>query len=83
MAIVGAILEPMQISAIDLIFGQRRIAGSLNGGPAATAAMLEFAARHNIYPQVEHFPMSEVNEAIAHLAAGKARYRVVLDSDFA
>jgi uncharacterized zinc-type alcohol dehydrogenase-like protein len=82
MVIVGAVLEPMQISAIDLIFGQKRIAGSLNGGPAATAAMLDFAARHNIYPQVEHFPMSKVNEAIAHLAEGKARYRVVLDSDF-
>ncbi|HYG31781.1 MAG TPA: NAD(P)-dependent alcohol dehydrogenase [Methylophilaceae bacterium] len=83
MAIVGAVLEPMQISAIDLIFGQKRVAGSLNGGPAATLAMLEFAVRHQIYPQVEHFPMSRVNEAMAHLESGKARYRVVLDADFA
>jgi alcohol/geraniol dehydrogenase (NADP+) len=82
MAIVGAILEPIQISAIDLIFGQKRIAGSLNGGPTATALMLEFAARHNIYPQTEHFPMSKVNEAMQHLTEGKARYRVVLDADF-
>lgn len=82
MAIVGAILEPLEISAIDLIFGQKRIVGSLNGSPSATAAMLEFAARHNIAPQVEHFPMSKVNEAMEHLHAGKARYRVVLDADF-
>lgn len=82
MAIVGAILEPLQISAIDLIFGQKRIAGSLNGGPAATAMMLDFATRHNIYPQTEHYPMSKVNDAIKHLAEGKARYRVVLDADF-
>lgn len=82
MAIVGAILEPLQISAIDLIFGQKRVAGSLNGGPAATSMMLDFAARHNIYPQTEHFPMSKVNDAIKHLADGKARYRVVLDMDF-
>jgi uncharacterized zinc-type alcohol dehydrogenase-like protein len=27
------------------------------------------------------FPMSRVNEAIAHLEAGKARYRVVLEND--
>jgi uncharacterized zinc-type alcohol dehydrogenase-like protein len=47
------------------------------------ATMLDFAARHGIAPQVEHFPMSQVNEALAHLMAGRARYRVVLDADFA
>ena len=82
MAIVGVVLEPLQISALDLIFGQKRVTGSLNGGPAATQTMLEFAARHQIAPQVEHFPMSRVNEAMDHLAAGKARYRVILDADF-
>ncbi len=82
MAIVGAVLEPMTISAIDLIFGQKRVAGSLNGSPAVTASMLEFAARHDILPQVEHFPMSQVNEAMLYLASGNARYRVVLDADF-
>jgi uncharacterized zinc-type alcohol dehydrogenase-like protein len=46
------------------------------------ATMLEFAARHNIAPQVEHFPMSKVNDALAHLISGKARYRIVLDADF-
>ena len=45
--------------------------------------MLEFCARHDIAPQVEHFPMSKVNEALDHLRSGKARYRVVLDADFA
>jgi len=44
--------------------------------------MLEFAARHNIAPQTEHFPMSEINDAIARLESGKARYRIVLDADF-
>jgi uncharacterized zinc-type alcohol dehydrogenase-like protein len=29
----------------------------------------------------ETFPMSRVNEALAHLAAGKARYRIVLEND--
>lgn len=80
--VVGAILEPMQISAIDLIFGQKRISGSPNGSPSAMTEMLKFAARHHILPQVEHFPMSRVNDALEHLEAGKARYRVVLDPDF-
>ena len=42
--------------------------------------MLEFAARHCISPKTEHFPMEKVNEALAHLEAGKARYRIVLDA---
>ena len=40
------------------------------------------AARHNITPQTEHFPMSQTGEAFAHLQAGKANYRIVLDADF-
>lgn len=27
------------------------------------------------------FPLSQINEAIAHLEAGKARYRIVLKND--
>jgi uncharacterized zinc-type alcohol dehydrogenase-like protein len=44
------------------------------------ATMLEFAARHGISPKTAHFPMNRVNEALAHLEAGKARYRIVLDA---
>jgi uncharacterized zinc-type alcohol dehydrogenase-like protein len=43
--------------------------------------MLDFAARHGIAPVVEEFPMSRANEAMAHLEAGKARYRIVLKND--
>ncbi|TAN67597.1 MAG: NAD(P)-dependent alcohol dehydrogenase [Methylobacter sp.] len=82
MHVVGAVLEPMPIPAIELIFGQKSVSGSPTGSPSALATMLEFAARHHITPQVEHFPMNQVNDALAHLAAGKARYRIVLDADF-
>jgi uncharacterized zinc-type alcohol dehydrogenase-like protein len=43
--------------------------------------MLAFAARHGVAPVTETFPMSKANEAIAHLRAGKARYRIVLEND--
>jgi uncharacterized zinc-type alcohol dehydrogenase-like protein len=81
MHVVGAVLEPMPIPAVDLIFGQKSVSGSPTGGPAVLSAMLDFAARHNIAPQVEHFPLVRVNDAIAHLEAGKARYRVIVDID--
>ncbi|WON73440.1 NADPH-dependent aldehyde reductase Ahr [Nitrosospira sp. Is2] len=82
MHFVGAVLEPVPVGAPDLISGQKSISGSPTGSPAAISSMLDFASRHHIAPQVEHFVMSKVNDAIAHLAAGKARYRVVLDADF-
>ncbi|MGV3484354.1 MAG: NADPH-dependent aldehyde reductase Ahr [Planctomycetaceae bacterium] len=77
--VVGAVLEPIPIRAFDLIGQQRSVSGSPTGSPVDIATMLDFAARHQIAPQVEHFPMSRVNEALAHLRAGKARYRIVLD----
>lgn len=82
MHVVGAVLQPIPVRAFDLIMASRSISGSPTGSPVAIATMLDFAARHDIAPQVEHFPMSKANEAIAHLEAGKARYRIVLDADF-
>jgi uncharacterized zinc-type alcohol dehydrogenase-like protein len=80
MHVVGAVLEPIPVAAFDLILGQRSISGSPTGSPAVIATMLDFAARHGVAPQVEHFPMAKVNDALAHLRAGKARYRIVLDA---
>jgi len=81
--VVGMVLEPMLVRAPILISGEKSISGSPTGSPAAIATMLDFAARHNITPEIEHFPMSRVNDALEHLKAGKARYRIVLDADFA
>ena len=81
--VVGVVLEPIPVAAASLISRQRAISGSLTGSPTTIAATLDFAARHRITPQTEHFPMSRVNEAVRRLEAGKARYRIVLDADFA
>ena len=80
--VVGAVLEPIPVSAFSLIFGQRSVSGSPTGSPVGIGTMLDFASRHNVVPQTEHFPMSQINEAFARLASGKARYRIVLDADF-
>lgn len=75
---VGAVLDPIGLNGFHLIGGQKTVSGSPLGSPATTATMLDFCARHGIAPTVERFPMSRVNDAIEHLRAGKARYRVVL-----
>ena len=81
MHVVGAVLEPIPVAAFPLIMGQKSISGSPTGSPVDMDDMLQFAARHKVTPQTEHFPMSRINEAFEHLEAGKARYRIVLDAD--
>ncbi len=80
---VGVVPSPIPVPAFALISGQKSVSGSPLGSPATIRKMLEFCARHQIAPITEHFPMSRVNEAMKHLESGKARYRVVLESDFA
>ncbi|MGA0845066.1 MAG: NADPH-dependent aldehyde reductase Ahr [Luteolibacter sp.] len=75
---VGAVLEPIPVPAFSLIGGRKSISGSPLGSPATVVEMLDFCARHQIAPQVESFGFGQINEALDHLRAGKARYRVVV-----
>jgi uncharacterized zinc-type alcohol dehydrogenase-like protein len=76
------VLEPLNIGVFPLLVGQRSVSASPLGSPATTAQMLDFCARHAISPITESFPMSKVNDALARLESGKARYRIVLKNDF-
>ncbi|MCU0225360.1 MAG: NAD(P)-dependent alcohol dehydrogenase [Acidobacteria bacterium] len=77
---VGAVPTPIPAPAFPLITHQRSISGSPLGSPSTMRKMLDFCARHGIEAVTEHFPMKDVNDALEHLASGKARYRVVLDN---
>jgi uncharacterized zinc-type alcohol dehydrogenase-like protein len=77
---VGAVLEPVAVPAFALIGGRKRISGSPLGSIATVMDMLDFCVRHGIAAQTESFPMGEVNAALDHLRAGKARYRIVLEN---
>lgn len=77
---VGAVLEPVAVPAFALIGGRKRVSGSPLGSPATVLDMLDFCARHGIAPLTERFAMDEANDAIDHLRAGKARYRIVLEN---
>lgn len=76
---VGAVLDPMAIQIFELMGGQKSISSSPLGSPATARIMIDFCTRHGIYPQTEHFKLSQINDAFAHLASGQARYRVVID----
>jgi uncharacterized zinc-type alcohol dehydrogenase-like protein len=78
--LVGAVLEPIPVPAFALISGRKSVSGSPLGSPATVRKMLEFCGRHGIAARTEHFPMDKINDALDHLRAGKARYRVVLEN---
>lgn len=81
--IVGAVAEPIPMIAMPLIMAQKSLSASPLGSPQTVATMLEFCRRHEIAPVTETFPLSKVNEALSHLRAGRARYRIVLQNDLA
>lgn len=76
---LGAVTDPVSVQIIPMMFGQKSLSASPVGSPATIRKMLEFAARHQVAPVTEHFPMDRVNDAMEHLRSGKARYRIVLD----
>jgi len=43
--------------------------------------MLQFASVKGIKPMVEIYKLSDINAAMERVASGKARYRVVMETD--
>lgn len=72
--------HPMEVPASALIFGRRRIAGSLIGGVAETQEMLDFCAEHGVGPEIEVITPDYINEAYERVIASDVRYRFVIDT---
>jgi uncharacterized zinc-type alcohol dehydrogenase-like protein len=79
LTLVGAPETPLQLSAFALIFGRKRLSGSLIGGIKETQEMLDFCGRHNITADVEVIPIQKVNEAYARLVRSEVKYRFSID----
>jgi propanol-preferring alcohol dehydrogenase len=75
---VGVGPEPIEITGMDLIFGERKVAGSLTGNPATGDATLRFSALSGVSAMIETVPLEQAAAAYAKMMAGKARFRMVL-----
>ena len=75
---VGIGPEPIEITSQDLIFGDRKVAGSLTGNPATGDAALRFSALSGVAAMIETVPLDQAAAAYAKMMAGKARFRMVL-----
>lgn len=80
LCVVGVPQSEVRVPAFSLIAGRKSIFGSPVGSPATLGEMLEFAARKNIRPVVERFPMAEVNTALERMRRNQVRYRPVLEN---
>ncbi|KAJ5306235.1 hypothetical protein PENANT_c077G08093 [Penicillium antarcticum] len=55
-----------------------KLAGSIVGSPGEIREMLKLAAEKKIQPWIEERSMSDANQAIVDMEAGRPRYRYVL-----
>jgi uncharacterized zinc-type alcohol dehydrogenase-like protein len=80
LCLVGAPEHPHKSpSAMALIFGRRRIAGSLIGGLRETQEMLDFCGQHGIVCDIETIRMDQINEAYERMLRSDVKYRFVID----
>jgi D-arabinose 1-dehydrogenase-like Zn-dependent alcohol dehydrogenase len=66
------------LEAFPLILGQRELRGSSQDERSDLYEALQLLAQGKIKPRLETYPLDKVNEVRERLAAGKVRYRAVL-----
>ncbi|KAM3327857.1 8-hydroxygeraniol dehydrogenase [Capsicum galapagoense] len=79
LVMVGAPEKPLELPVFSLLAGRKLVAGSGTGGLKEMQEMVNFAAKHNITPDVEVVPMDYVNRALERLVKSDVKYRFVLD----
>ena len=72
--------DPIQVSAMPLVFGGRSIHGTLTGSPIDEEDTLAFSVLSNVRPMVETAPLERAADAYARMMEGRARFRMVLVS---
>jgi D-arabinose 1-dehydrogenase-like Zn-dependent alcohol dehydrogenase len=76
--VVGAALDPIEVTPLQLIFGSRAIQGWASGTPTDSEDTLRFAELSGVRPMIETYPLAKAAEAYARMMSGKAEFRVVL-----
>jgi D-arabinose 1-dehydrogenase-like Zn-dependent alcohol dehydrogenase len=76
--VVGAAMEPIEVTPVQLINGSRGIQGWASGTPADAEDTLNFAELTGVRPMIETYPLEKAAEAYARMLSGNARFRVVL-----
>ena len=81
MMVVGATMDPVEVSPMQLIMGRKSIEGWPSGDATGSEDTLNFSALQGIAPKIETYPLEEANEAYDRMINNEARFRVVLSMD--
>jgi D-arabinose 1-dehydrogenase-like Zn-dependent alcohol dehydrogenase len=76
--VVGADVEPIEVTPVQLIFGSHTIQGWASGTATDSEDTLRFAELTGVRPMVETYPLERAAEAYARMLSGDAQFRVVL-----
>jgi D-arabinose 1-dehydrogenase-like Zn-dependent alcohol dehydrogenase len=79
--VVGASMEPIEVSPLALIMARRSIAGWPSGTASDSEDTLDFSVLSQIRPLIETYPLERAPDAYERMMSGKARFRVVLTMD--
>lgn len=79
LCVVGSIGCTGELNTRPLIFGRRKIAGSLVGGVQETQKMLDFCGEKNIVSDIEVIELQNINDAYARMRSNDVKYRFVID----
>jgi len=77
--VAGAAGDPIEVQTGQLIFGTKRVIGTLTGSSIENEDNLLFARRHGIHSMNEVVPLAEAPKAYQRMLSGQARFRMVLD----
>src|SRR6202790_2985964 len=78
MVVVGASMDPIEVSPNQLLFGKKGIKGWAGGTPTDSQDTLRFAEMTGVRPMIEKYPLAKAAEGYARMMSGKAEFRVVL-----
>ena len=78
MMVVGASMDPIEVTPVQLIFGNRSLQGWAAGIPTDSEDTLRFAELTGVRPMIERYPLAQAGEAYARMLSGKAEFRAVL-----
>jgi D-arabinose 1-dehydrogenase-like Zn-dependent alcohol dehydrogenase len=76
--VIGAAFDPIEVTPVQLIMGNKSIQGWASGTPADSDDTLRFAELTGVRPMIETYPLEKAAEAYARMMSGKAEFRVVL-----
>jgi len=76
--VIGAAFDPIEVTPIQLIMGNRTIQGWAAGIPTDSEDTLRFAELTGVRPMIETYPLEKAGEAYARMMSGNAQFRVVL-----